>query len=166
MLRVFFFFFFTQSLCMYAGGKRDRGIERRRGGEACNKWKFHFPCLSSSSQQLVSVSIRALFSGFSPATCALATKTKPPVCTSTARTFHKNFPQFGFQVWVMKQFLSAFELHSLMYMTQPYCNSARLSKTYFFHHRSYWRDTKGIDPGCPVDHGWNMESTRQTTHVN
>lgn len=44
--------------------KRQIDTERRRGGAVFNKWKFHFPGLSSLSQQLVSVSAGPFFLGF------------------------------------------------------------------------------------------------------
>lgn len=43
------------------GGGRQIDTERRRGGAVFNKWKFHFPGLSSLSQQLVSVSAGPFF---------------------------------------------------------------------------------------------------------
>lgn len=89
----------------------DRETERQRGGAACSKWKFHFPCLSSLSQQLVLVRIRPFFfSGFSPATCAL-TYLRLHHLYITALTVHytRIYPNLASKV-----FSSAL----LMYMTQ------------------------------------------------
>ncbi len=152
-------------------GKKERKTRETKGWSGFQQVEIpFFPlCLNSWSQS----GLDLFFSRFSPATCALTylAETTPPVWNSTASAFHKNFPQFGFQVCVMKLFFSICLWNALsnVYdpaLLQPIKLMFDFLKHIFFHHRNYCRYTIGVDPCRPADHGWNMESTRQTTHVN
>lgn len=81
-------------------------------------------------------------------------ETTPPVRHSTASTIHNRFPPFWLSGVGHKAALSAFELHSLMFMAQFYCELCKTPpikllfdfvkhfSSFFFHHRDYWKDTK------------------------
>lgn len=99
--------------------RRKKETQRRRGGAACNKWKFHFPCLSSLSQQLVSVRVSwtIFFSGFFFPANTLIAETTPPVCNNTACAFHKNFSPIW--LWCRSWSMSICLWTALTYVYDP-----------------------------------------------
>lgn len=155
-------------LCMQRKRKTDR--ERRRGGAVCNKWKFHFPCLSSLSQQLVSVRVRPFFLRvFSSYMYTNTLSWDHTTLYVTALPMHcaRNPPQFASQVWVMKDFHLPLKYTFLCIWP----SSARLEQlssrltswNIFFHYRNYWRDRKWIE-AWPCSWPWIKYGIHKEDH--